>query len=161
MSLRLRPYKVEDRESILSWCHDEKEFYQWTAGVLGKYPITANQFDFVEKLMPFIAFDDSGLVGCFTVRNPEKSLEELRFGFVIIKPDKRNKGYGKDMLRLRIKFAYEIYGAKRVSLGVFENNNSAYRCYKGVGFQDVVLEKPEMYNVLGEDWKCKELIMEK
>lgn len=161
MSLRLRPYKVEDRESILSWCHDEKEFYQWTAGVLGKYPITANQFDFVEKLMPFIAFDDSGLVGFFTFRDPEKSLEELRFGFVIIKPDKRNKGCGKDMLRLGIKFAFEIYGAKRVSLGVFENNISAYRCYKGAGFQDVVLEKPEMYNVLGEDWKCKELIMEK
>lgn len=161
MSLRLRPYKVEDRESILSWCHDEKEFYQWTAGVLGKYPITANQFDFVEKLMPFIAFDDSGVVGFFTFRNPEKSLEELRFGFVILKPELRGKGYGKEMLRLGIKFAFKIYGAQKVSLGVFENNPSAYFCYKSVGFKDVVLDNVEKYRIFEEEWKCKELTMER
>lgn len=81
MSLRLRPYKVEDRESILSWCHDEKEFYQWTAGVLGKYPITANQFDFVEKLMPFIAFDDSGVVGFFYFQESGKVFGRIALRF--------------------------------------------------------------------------------
>ena len=40
--IRLRPYKQEDAEIILSWCTDEKSFYKWTAGVLGDYPITAN-----------------------------------------------------------------------------------------------------------------------
>lgn len=66
---------------------------------------------------------------------------------------------GKAMLQLGLKFAKEIYGAKTVSLGVFENNQSAYYCYKAVGFQDVVLEKAETYTVLGEEWKCLELEM--
>jgi hypothetical protein len=45
-------------------------------------------------------------------------------------------------------------------LGVFENNLPAYYCYKAVGFRDTVLDTAETYCVLGEEWKCKELIME-
>ena len=37
---RIRPYKKADAETILSWCQDERAFYQWTAGVMGDYPIT-------------------------------------------------------------------------------------------------------------------------
>ena len=159
--IRIRPYKATDVNTILSWCQDENAFYQWTAGILGSYPITQNEFCFVESLMPFTAFDETGIVGFFTLRNPNESLDELRFGFVIVDPDKRGKGYGKEMLRLGLKFAFELYGAKRASLGVFENNPSAYCCYKAVGFNDVVLETTETYRVLGEEWKCKELVIEK
>lgn len=159
--LRIRPYKETDKNIILSWCKDEKSFYQWTAGILGNYPVKPEKFDFVEKLMPFTAFDKTGIIGFFTLRNPGESLDELRFGFVILKPELRGKGYGKEMLRLGIKFAFEIYGAKKVSLGVFENNPSAYFCYKSVGFKDVVLDNVEKYRIFGEEWKCKELTMER
>ncbi len=158
--IRIRPYKSADVHTILSWCQDENTFYQWTAGVLGSYPITEKEFCFVESMMPFTAFDETGMAGFFTLRNPDESMDELRFGFVILNPDKRGKGYGKMMLRLGLKFAFEMYGAKRASLGVFENNLPAYYCYKAIGFKDVVLEKTEKYCVMGEVWKCKELILE-
>ena len=158
--LRIRPYKAEDANTVLSWCHDEKAFYRWTAGILGDFPITQNAFKFVESLMPFTAFDETGIVGFFTLRNPDDSLDELRFGFVIVDPDIRGKGYGKAMLQLGLKFAFEIYGAKRVSLGVFENNLPAYHCYKAAGFDDVLLDTTETYYVMGEEWKCKELMLE-
>ena len=35
--LRLRPYKKDDAETIMSWIKDEKVFYKWTAGILGVY----------------------------------------------------------------------------------------------------------------------------
>ncbi len=158
--IRIRPYKAADANTILSWCQDEKAFYQWTAGVLGNFPITQNEFSFVESLMAFTAFDETGIVGFFTLRNPNKSLDEIRFGFVIVDPDRRGKGYGKAMLKLGLKFAFEIYGAKKASLGVFENNLSAYYCYKTVGFDDVVSDKTETYCIMNEEWKCKELIIE-
>ena len=157
----IRPYKPADAATILSWCRDEKAFYKWSAGVLGDYPITEVKFKFVEGLMPFTAFDEDKIVGFFTLRNPGESREELRFGFVIVNPDIRGKGYGKAMLSLGVKFALEIYGAKKVSLGVFENNLPAYYCYKAVGFEDVTLDTTEIYRVLGEEWKCKELAMER
>lgn len=158
--IRIRPYKAADANTILSWCKDEKEFYRWTAGVLGKYPITKNEFGFVETLMPFTAFDETGIVGFFTLRNPNESPDELRFGFVIADPDKRGKGYGKAMMQLGLKFAFEIYGAKRATLGVFENNPAAYYCYKAVGFEDSATDTVESYFVFGEEWKCKEMIVE-
>ncbi len=111
--------------------------------------------------MTFTAFDENGIQGFFTMRNPGESLDELRFGFVIVNPDKRGKGYGKAMLESGLKYAFDIYGAKKVSLGVFENNLPAYHCYKAVGFEDVVLDTVETYSVLGEEWKCRELMVEK
>ncbi len=158
--IRIRPYKASDADTVLSWCQEEKSFYQWTAGILGNYPITPKEFSFVESLMPFTAFDETGIVGFFTLRNPDESLDELRFGFVIVNSHKRGKGHGKAMLQLGLKFAFEIYGAKKVSLGVFENNLPAYYCYKSIGFRDAVLDTTEKYRILDEEWKCKELIME-
>ena len=159
--IRIRPYKVSDADVILSWCQNEKAFYQWTAGIIGAYPASKAEFAQLNKLMQFTALDEKEVVGYFTARNPKDTLDELRFGFVIVRPDKRGKGYGKAMIQLGIRYAFEIYGAKRVSLGVFENNPSAYYCYKSAGFQDVVSESAETYHVMGEDWKCKELMVEK
>lgn len=155
--LRLRPYNSNDAEQIMSWSKDETAFYKWTAGVLGDYPLSKETFSAVTNLMAFTAIDDNEIIGFFTMRNPKESFDELRFGFVVVDSQKRGKGYGKKMLQLGLKYAKEIYGAKKVSLGVFENNKSAYHCYKAVGFQDIFLEETEIYHVLGEDWKCLEL----
>lgn len=150
--IRIRPYKTTDANTILSWCQDEKAFYQWTAGVMGG-PITQNEFGFVENLIPFTVFDEDGIVGFFTLRNPNEFLDELRFGFVIVNPDKRCQGYEKAMLQLGLKFAFEIYGAIRASLRAFENNLSAYYCYKAVGvmnqrvLDDDILHIPRMHYV--------------
>ena len=157
--LGLRPYKKEDADTILSWSKDEKSFYQWSAGVMGKYPITREEFGFVDSLMAFTAFDENGIVGFFTLRNPGDKQDELRIGFVIIDPERRGCGTGKEMLLLGLRYAFSIYGAGKVSLGVFENNAPACRCYRAAGFRDAPEEKQTFYHVMGEDWKCLELEM--
>ena len=155
--LRLRPYNISDAETIMSWMKEEKAFYKWTAGILGNYPISVEQFNTVSNLMAFTAIDDDDLVGFFTMRKPNQSFDELRFGFVVVDSEKRGKGYGKRMLQLGLTYAKEIYGAKKVSLGVFENNESAYYCYKAAGFSESNRDKIEKYQILGEEWNCLEL----
>lgn len=155
--IRLRPYKESDAEKILSWCADEKSFYQWTAGVIGEYPVTKEQFDRLGTLMRFTALDEKEVVGFFTLRNPKETLSEVRFGFVIIDPRRRGQGVGKEMLSLGLEFVRSVYRGKKASLGVFENNMSAYWCYRAAGFRDVTREEREAYEILGETWKCKEL----
>lgn len=157
MEFRLRSYNENDADTILSWISDERDFYKWSAGVLGDYPISREQFGFVNNLMEFTAVNDDELIGFFTMRRPTENFDELRFGFIVVDPEKRGNGYGKGMLQLGIKYAQEIIGAKKISLGVFENNESAYYCYKSVGFKDTVLDETEIYTVLGEEWKCLEL----
>ncbi|MBO5325290.1 MAG: GNAT family N-acetyltransferase, partial [Lachnospiraceae bacterium] len=41
------------------------------------------------------------------------------------------------MLKQGLIYAKEIFGAKKVSLGVFKNNEPAYYCYKAAGFKDI------------------------
>ena len=43
--LRLRPYNKNDAEIIMSWIKDKSAFYKWTAGVLGEYPISEEQYE--------------------------------------------------------------------------------------------------------------------
>mgnify|MGYP000183500076 CR=1 FL=1 len=76
---------------------------------------------------------------------------------LIVNPEKRGQGYGKNMLKLGLKYAKDIYGANKVSLGVFENNESAYYCYKATGFEEVPQDEIEKYTVMGEEWNCLEL----
>ncbi|MDD6327128.1 MAG: GNAT family N-acetyltransferase [Eubacteriales bacterium] len=156
--LRLRPYNKNDAKTIISWIQDEKAFYKWTAGILGEFPIDEETFQQVNNLMAFTAIDDNEIVGFFTLRDPGQTFEELRFGFVVVDPNIRGKGYGKKMIMLGLTYAKEIYGVKKVSLGVFENNEPAYYCYKSAGFVEDISAEKEVYPILDENWNC--LVME-
>ena len=65
------------------------------------------------------------------------------------------------MLLLALRYAFDIYGAKKVSLGVFENNQPAYYCYKAAGFRDADPDGTEAYPVMGEVWKSREMFIER
>lgn len=41
--LKIRPYLLSDGENVINWLKDEKSFYQWSAGILGEYPINADK----------------------------------------------------------------------------------------------------------------------
>ena len=70
------------------------------------------------------------------MRFTDKEKAVLRLGFVIVDDSKRGKGYGKEMIRLALKYAFEIMKVEKVTIGVFENNASAYHCYQSVGFRE-------------------------
>ena len=166
--LGLRPYKSCDAKTIVTWCKDEVTFRKWTSDRYDTFPITEDDMnrkylDFngdcaePDNFYPMTAFDESGIVGHLIMRFTDKEKKTLRFGFVIVDDSKRGKGYGKEMICLALKYAFEIFKAERVTIGVFENNPSAYYCYKSAGFTDVELDEPEYFSVMGEKWKCLEL----
>lgn len=162
--LRLRPYKNCDAKYIVSWIKDEVSFRKWCADRFEKYPITPDELNEqyaslkdADHFYEMTAFDESGVVGHFIMRFVDEEKTILRFGFVIVDDTKRGKGYGKEMLTLALKYAFDLLKVRKVTLGVFENNETAYHCYKSVGFKDVELPKKEYYRVLGEEWNCLEL----
>ena len=169
--LRLRPYKISDAKTILSWCKDEAAFRKWTSDRYEAFPITEsdmnkkyvdNNGDCIEpdNFYPMTAFDETGIVGHLIIRYTDEPKTTLRLGFVIVDDTKRGKGYGKEMISLALKYAFEIWGAEKVTLGVFENNMSAYHCYKAVGFKDVETEAV-ICEMFGEPWKILELELTK
>ncbi|MBQ9015989.1 MAG: GNAT family N-acetyltransferase [Firmicutes bacterium] len=157
--IRIRPFRGGDEQEILKWCPDEDTFYKWSFGVLGEFPLTGEKFAKTEKYSRFTAIDGSDVVGFFTVRNPGQRLEELRFGFVIVDPARRGQGIGKTMLRQGLSYAFTIYQAKRVSLGVFEQNRPAFACYSAIGFTRT--GETETYSIRGEELEVIEMAVDR
>lgn len=170
--IRLRPYKHCDAKSIVSWCKDEKTFLLWGGDHFGTFPISEdimnqkyfdNNGDCTEKdnFYPVTAFDDDGIVGHFIMRYLHGDNRILRFGWVIVDDAKRGRKYGKKMLRLGLKYAFEIMRVDKVTIGVFENNNSAYQCYLSVGFHKSKDIADSFKDIQGEQWKIIELEISK
>ena len=142
--MKLRDFKKEDAPIIASWLRSEEELYKWSSDRFNKYPLSGD--DIIEnytpqletgRFFPLTAVDDSEkVVGHFIIRYPREDEDSsVRFGFVILNPELRGKGLGKEMLRLGIEYVKTRLSATRVDLGVFENNESAGHCYESVGFK--------------------------
>ncbi len=163
----LRPYKAADAETILSWCRDERAFRKWTSDRYPSYPITAREmnekyFDHngdcpeADNFYPMTACEDGRPLGHFILRYVGGDRRVLRAGFVIVDPERRGRGVGREMLRLALEYAFRICRAERVTIGVFENNPPALRCYRAAGFREVPAE-PETCELLGETWRVVEM----
>ena len=166
--LRLRPYKACDAAAIVSWSEDEAAFRNWSADRFSTFPITAEDLNRHYEAMAesdsffeFTAFDKSGPLGHLIMRFTNDEKTTLRFGFVIVDPCKRGQGYGREMLNLAIRYAFDFLKVERITLGVFENNLPAYRCYRAAGFQETPCCEASLYHIGTEDWKCTEMELTK
>lgn len=165
--LRLRPFRASDADVIVTWVKDEVAFRKWVADRYDNFPIRPEDMNTnygatdANRFFPMTAFDETGVVGHMILRFVDDGMTTIRFGFIIVDDAKRGKGYGKRMIELSTRFAFEILGAQKITLGVFANNESAHRCYLAAGFRDVKSETTETYKVLGEDWACLEMEMDR
>ena len=157
--LKLRPYKSCDAREIAKWVQDKDVFIKWGGERFGDYPIVPETIDDkykkdngdcveADNFYPWTAFDDNGIVGHFIMRYIAGDKKVIRFGWVVVDSSARGKGYGTKMLSLGLKYAFEILGAEKVTIGVFENNAPARKCYKKVGFVDVGVTKGEPWDII-------------
>ena len=166
--LKLRPYRPGDAAAIVTWIRDEYAFRQWCADRFEHYPLTPDALNAhysaladADWFYPMTAFDENGIAGHLIMRFTDERKTILRFGFVIVDDKKRGKGCGKGMLQLAIRFAFDMLKAEKITLGVFENNEPACRCYLAAGFRDKTGTQAEYYHIGNEDWKCLELEMDR
>ncbi len=155
--MTLRPFNINDAETILSWCKDKHAFRLWSADRYKEFP--AQPDDMMEqytgnRMFPLTTIVGDAIVGHILLRFPSEDKSVIRFGFVIVDDSKRGKGYGKQMLRLAIDYAQRELGAQKITLGVFCDNHSALECYKSVGFR---ITGTDSYPIDGEEWKEYEM----
>lgn len=168
--LRLRPYKKCDAEAVVSWfgTDDEATFRMWCADRYTHYPITAEElnayyaaYEMSDSFYVMTAFDETGVVGHMIMRftDPEKRI--LHYGFIAIDREKRGRGYGREMLTLATRYAFELLGADLITLGVYDRNLHARRCYASLGLVDGDPANNESCRIMGEDWCFSEMVLRK
>ena len=155
--MTLRPFNINDAPTILSWCKDKHAFRLWSADRYKEFPAQPDEMMEQykgENMYPLTAVVEEEIIGHILLRFPSEDKSVIRFGFVIVDDSKRGKGYGKQMLQLATKKAQQEFGAKKITLGVFDNNPSAIYCYESVGF---VVTGTDTYAIDGEEWTGKEM----
>ena len=164
--MELRKYIKSDANEIIKWFKDELSFRLWSADRYGDYPIKAedinnnyNEYMALGNFYPMTLVDKEKIIGHLILRNPDYNKDIVRLGFIIVNPDLRGKGYGKTLIKEAIKYAKNTLNAKEINLGVFEKNESAYHCYKSVGFKEIRTDK-NVFIFQNESWNCIEMILE-
>ena len=156
----LRDFRNEDAQIVAGWLRSEEELFKWSADRFNKHPLLGK--DIIEnytpqletgRFFPLTAVDEKeNVIGHFIIRYPKADDDStVRFGFVIVDPSLRGKGYGKEMLRLGIEYVKKNHLASRIDLGVFENHEGARHCYEAVGF--VEYSRRECKMPIGT-WTC-------
>ncbi len=158
--MRLRPYKSCDAEAIAAWLQDEDVFQKWGGARFGEFPIDAATIDNKyrnqngdcaedDNFYPWTAVDEANRpVGHFIMRYVNGDVKQVRFGWVIVDSSIRGRGYGRTMLEMGLRYAFDFLRADRVTIGVFEQNDIAHDCYRRVGFTDVGTVPGTPWNVV-------------
>ncbi|MGN0425904.1 MAG: GNAT family N-acetyltransferase [Acetatifactor sp.] len=124
----------------------------WCANVI-PYPMTSKKLqDVLEKDAQdwggyaYVATEDDGIPVGFFVLAANFSTNSGFLKFVIVDNKLRGKGYGTSMIKLMLKFAFDITGVSSVQLNVFDINDSAKKGYSNIGFiEDSIVEHAFTY----------------
>lgn len=165
--MRIRPFiESRDYKALESWIDSERTNAMWCANHL-PYPLSRERLHALLKENAaeltdgaYVATEDTGEpVGffCYSI-----SVEENTgfFKLVIVDKKKRGAGLGEEMLRLALRYAFEITGVASARLNVFAQNTGAKRCYEKVGFWTESVTK-NGYTYRGEPWNICHMVISK
>ena len=159
--MRLRPYRKRDAGAVVNWIKEERTHALWCANLL-PFPFTEQDLTgYLEEMEEqrgssgFTATLADGTPAGFFQIGINPVLNSGFLGFVVVDPGIRGMGYGEQMLRLAVKYAFEIAGLQSLALHVFDCNTPAIGLYKKTGFQETAVT-PECFAFRDEVWgRCK------
>ena len=143
--LKLEPFSSNDFQQLIDWIPDASFALQW-GGPSFTYPLTVEQLENYLKdsnevnaskyIFKAVEESTNNVIGHISIGNVDRMNESARIGKVLIgNLDSRGKGYGTQLMLAALKFAFEELKLHKVTLGVFDFNASAIKCYEKVGFK--------------------------
>lgn len=131
----LRNMKPDEIKTILSWNETSEAFLkQWSNFT---YPLTEEQF--LERINSkdyhvFSIDSDDKLVGTIQIFNLDKEHRTARVGCYLIHPQIRGNGIGRKALEIITDYAFNYMNLDQLTLGVFDYNTGAIKCYQNAGY---------------------------
>jgi RimJ/RimL family protein N-acetyltransferase/3-methyladenine DNA glycosylase AlkD len=157
-----KSFHPSDARIILSWIKDEKTQRMWGVDKFSHFPLSEDDLktyysDYFadENSYVFSFYDDDTPVGSLCAKLDEET-KTVRLSRIIVDDTKRSRGYATSMLVHAISFFFEKKHQKRITLGVYENNLPALRCYSKLGFYRY---EDKEYTFFGEKWNFTQMMI--
>ncbi|MCW3079847.1 GNAT family protein [Segetibacter sp.] len=143
--VKLEYFDREDFKKLIEWMNSEHLITNW-AGSLFRYPLTEDSLEWyirdtnnLENPDAFIykAIDTTtgNTVGHISLGGISEKNRAARISRVLVgNTAERGKGYCTGMINAVLKIGFEELKLHRISLGVYDFNKSAIRCYEKCGF---------------------------
>lgn len=160
--IRLETFKKEDFDQLIEWIDNERLLTNW-AGALFSFPLThdsmewyiqdtndmANSDTFVFKAVETETGKTVGHVSLGSISWKNKSARVSRV--LVGNTEMRGRGICQGMINAILKLGFEGLELHKVTLGVYDFNKSAIRCYEKCGFKtEGIIRDTYLYN--GEEW---------
>lgn len=173
--IRLEQFGQSDFKQLIDWISDEELLTNWS-GALFSFPLTNNSLEwyisdtniagssdaFVYKVVD--AFDGR-TVGHISLGGISWKNRSARINRVFIGNEERNKGYCREMVQAALKIGFEELQLHRISLGLYDDNTAALKCYEKSGLKiegisrDILWYKQRWWSmiemsILEDEWKA-------
>jgi len=133
--MKLIPFTPAHYLLLISWIPDEEFNLLW-GGPIYSWPLDTHQIQehqAREDLTSFIVMVKDRPIGFIELIREDTDTVRLCRILVADKAD-RGQGYGTSLIKLALVQIRDTSEAKYVSLGVFEKNIGALKCYESLGF---------------------------
>ena len=132
----LRAASDEDLKKVLVWIRDKEDCKLW-AGPMVRFPLILEHLKQDIEYSPgnTFAMQDAGgeLLGLGQLL--DKGHNRFHLARVIIAPNHRGKGLGKQLCRLLIDEGLKRFGEVYFTLNVYSDNANAIKLYQKLGFK--------------------------
>lgn len=173
--IALARFEKEDFDQLIEWISTEELMINW-AGSLFSFPLTHKSLNwyiknsndletsdaFTYKVIEQETGDSIGHVslGGISRKNRSARISRVLIGSKMHK----GKGYCKEMMMSILKIGFEDLNLHRISLGVYDFNIGAIKCYEKTGFvtegitRDTLAVKNQWWSIqemsmLEDEWK--------
>lgn len=138
----LSPANMEDIELFTKWFND----FETTdfIGSSNRVVNIINEKEWLENtlkdgalLFSIITLDNDRIIGNCDLKDIDYINRKATLGICIGNKESRNKGYGKEAIKLLLDYGFNYLNLNNIMLTVFEFNEIAIACYKKVGFKEI------------------------
>lgn len=143
--IMIREYQKEDLNRVREWVNDPETvrnlddifLYPHTLAMTERF-INAVLEDEYPDTKNFVIADinTEAYIGQISLTHIDWHNRKAEMAIVIGRSEDRNKGYGKEAVRLLLGFAFRQMNLHRIELRVREFNTYGYNCYLKCGFKE-------------------------
>ena len=146
--LYLSPMNPDDKELYTKWMNDKA-----VSENLGSYfrmISLISEEKWIEKAVNDYNFaivlrDDDRLIGNVSLMEVDNVNQTTTLGIFIGENDDRNKGYGKEAIKLILNYGFNTLNLNNIMLSVYSFNERAFNTYKKIGFKKIGVRRNSVY----------------